>query len=93
MTYGHEAQAKAELSHAQVTSVGRLLRELLGWPFASKRMRSLQAIRELRRVGPSHLHAAPRVATSDQPHPRHHERIDDGPQARPHRAPTPRGSA
>lgn len=60
VTYGHEAEAKAALSHAHVSRVGRLLREMIGWPFASKRTKSLQDLRETRPVGPSHLRAHPR---------------------------------
>ena len=59
MTDGHEAQAKAELAQRHQSRLGRFLRELIGWPLASRRMRSIHSVSQIHKVGPSHLHARP----------------------------------
>ena len=65
MRDGHEAQAMAELAHAKQSRTGRFLREIVGWPIASRRLKSKVSLREMRHVGPSHLHAKPNEAEGD----------------------------
>jgi hypothetical protein len=59
VTDGHEAEAIAELVRYKQWRIGKLLRELVGWPVASKRLKSVVESREARHIGPSHLHARP----------------------------------
>jgi hypothetical protein len=58
ITDGHEAEAKRELADANPGRIGRVIREIFGWPVATRRTKSVSSVNRAPQ-GQSHMHSRP----------------------------------